>query len=488
MALEFENYILDNVHGFIGLTEIEDKIEHLVIFQRLRRLKQLGLTNWVFPGAEHTRYSHSLGVMHIIDQMATGLGFDDEDRQILRLAGMLHDIGHYPLSHIGEYAYMATPIKTNFIEHVANKIETAVSALSNFDPLKAVEMVPPPKKYHHENMGVEVINANPDIQRLLEDRFGSKATEVKEDICDIITGNLDRKPELSAKVQLLHSELDADRIDYLLRDASSSGASYGSFEVGALIKCLKMRRHSKFKVDIVGVSPKGIGVADQFMISRFFAYSLVIYHKHSSALQMMAQELINWVAHSGMPDFPKPAELMEWIKTHHTQPNYYCFHDQIFMKILEVANLGRYSCDLDLQKLAGVLEQYKALELAKNRPVIELLGNDRKKLQQDVQAQQLYKDLTSPDYLKGNNRIGIFLTAKVTDHIPYDQFCAAYDPAKSPDSSLEEYLIQRLQNGLALIPDNPSEDPILLVDCPNSMIKDLSLYTRVILREYQLPL
>lgn len=111
--IEFVDRILDPVHGFIDLTRVEQKIIELPIFKRMQSLKQLSLTNWVFPGAEHTRYMHSLGVMHIVDLMASNLKdenysvvFSDGQRQVLRLAGLLHDIGHYPLSHVTEYVYM----------------------------------------------------------------------------------------------------------------------------------------------------------------------------------------------------------------------------------------------------------------------------------------------------------------------------------------------------------------------------------------------
>jgi HD superfamily phosphohydrolase len=137
-SITFTNYIFDNVHGYIGLTFIEDQIERLEIFQRLRRIKQLGLVNWVFPGAEHTRYSHSLGVMHIIDQMAIRLDFNDDDRQILRLAGMLHDIGHYPLSHIGEYAYKQVPADIDFFLDNAQKVKDSIERLKEFRALDSV--------------------------------------------------------------------------------------------------------------------------------------------------------------------------------------------------------------------------------------------------------------------------------------------------------------------------------------------------------------
>ena len=100
--LNFTDKILDNVHGFIEYTDVEREIIELPVFKRLQSIKQLSLTNWIFPGAEHTRFIHSLGVMHIADQMAIQLRYTDEERQLVRLAGLLHDLGHYPLSHVGE--------------------------------------------------------------------------------------------------------------------------------------------------------------------------------------------------------------------------------------------------------------------------------------------------------------------------------------------------------------------------------------------------
>lgn len=76
------------------------KIINTDLFKRLQSIKQLSIVNWVFPGSEHTRYIHSLGVMYIADRMAMQLGLSVQERKIVRLAGLLHDIGHYPLSHV----------------------------------------------------------------------------------------------------------------------------------------------------------------------------------------------------------------------------------------------------------------------------------------------------------------------------------------------------------------------------------------------------
>lgn len=103
--IKFVGQVLDNVHGFIPYTAAEKKIMETQLFKRLQSIKQLSVVNWVFPGSEHTRFIHSLGVMHIADKMAISLGLTTKERKILRLAGLLHDIGHYPLSHVCEAPY-----------------------------------------------------------------------------------------------------------------------------------------------------------------------------------------------------------------------------------------------------------------------------------------------------------------------------------------------------------------------------------------------
>ena len=101
--IEFVGRVLDNVHGFIYYTRAEEQIIDTLLFKRLQSIKQLSIVNWVFPGSEHTRYIHSLGVMYIADKIAVRLGLSMEERKIVRLAGLLHDIGHYPLSHVCEF-------------------------------------------------------------------------------------------------------------------------------------------------------------------------------------------------------------------------------------------------------------------------------------------------------------------------------------------------------------------------------------------------
>src|SRR5580704_2581278 len=113
--------IYDVLYGFIPITEWEEKIINSPFFQRLRWIKQLGFANYIFPGAEHNRFAHVIGVMHSMDQMVRGLGLAVPDSELydprsknpaamlhksLRIAALLHDIGTFPFSHAIEYAYI----------------------------------------------------------------------------------------------------------------------------------------------------------------------------------------------------------------------------------------------------------------------------------------------------------------------------------------------------------------------------------------------
>jgi HD superfamily phosphohydrolase len=96
-------HIRDPIHGFIELTPREVDIVDSQVFQRLRRIKQLAFTYLVYPGALHTRFEHSLGVCHIASKMADKLGCDESEKEIVRLASLVHDLGHGPFSHLSEY-------------------------------------------------------------------------------------------------------------------------------------------------------------------------------------------------------------------------------------------------------------------------------------------------------------------------------------------------------------------------------------------------
>ena len=96
--------VRDPIHGFVEIRPTEGAVLDTIVMQRLRQVKQLALASLVYPGAVHTRFDHSLGVLHVADKMCNVLGLNEEHhRSIIRLAALLHDIGHGPFSHVSEY-------------------------------------------------------------------------------------------------------------------------------------------------------------------------------------------------------------------------------------------------------------------------------------------------------------------------------------------------------------------------------------------------
>ena len=119
--------VRDPVHGFISYSREEARLIDSSPLQRLRGVKQLALTSLVYPGATHTRFEHSLGVMHVAGRAAEQVGLSGPERRLVRLAALLHDIGHLPLSHAGEAAAAAlNPSLGQLGEEAHEKITAAL--------------------------------------------------------------------------------------------------------------------------------------------------------------------------------------------------------------------------------------------------------------------------------------------------------------------------------------------------------------------------
>ena len=167
-----KKFIRDSVYGDIRLNEFEVRIMDMPQFQRLRRIKQLGLISLIYPGATHTRFEHCVGTMNLGSKLAEELGLTNDEIELIRASGLLHDIGHGPFSHVSE------------------------GVLS----------------FPHEELTKYVVTET-SMRDLLEEKF-----DVNE-IVDIVNGKGDLGPIVSG-------ELDVDRMDYLLRDSHNTGVTY----------------------------------------------------------------------------------------------------------------------------------------------------------------------------------------------------------------------------------------------------------------------
>lgn len=239
--------IYDSVHGFIHFNELERELIDSPCFQRLHYLHQLGIAYLVYPGATHTRFEHSLGAMElasrIFDQLMLKAKTPPSDivywRQMLRFGALCHDLGHLPFSHTAEKRLL--------------------------------------KNKGHEMWTLEVIKSEElrPLWKKLEKKFGKKS--IIDDICKMALGE-EKAQELGLKFSFSSWEkvfsqivsgdfVGSDRIDYLLRDAKSTGLTYGLFDYSQLIEMLCLVSKDK-----IGIEENGLESCEALLLARHYMY------------------------------------------------------------------------------------------------------------------------------------------------------------------------------------------------------------------------
>jgi len=270
----------DDLHGIIHMEEYERDLVASPWFQRLRRIHQLGLANMVFPGAEHTRFAHSLGVFHLASTLGPRLQdakcIDATELRELRAAALLHDIGHFPFSHGLESVYKAESKK-------ADSTQAARAPLQSGDTAELKEDKEAVEPKFHESLGKQVIEQTTSeggIARILLDnnlqpgRVGS-----------IVVG----QHENLLLNQVLHSDLDVDQLDYLLRDAKATGSTYGLYDVDYLLESLEVARVKDNPVLCVHV--RALHTLEHYVLARYFYYVCILYQKTRCVIEALLQEI-----------------------------------------------------------------------------------------------------------------------------------------------------------------------------------------------------
>ncbi|MCP4247519.1 MAG: HD domain-containing protein [bacterium] len=258
-----DTIVVDSVHGDIRLTPRERRIIDTASFQRLRHLKQLGMGQVTYPNATHSRFAHSLGVLGVMRRVTRvarePLRLSDEDMEDVCLAGLLHDIGHYPYSHLMEKIDHVT-LTEEFIEG-GKSIELDTVAYPD-----------------HEAVGGMIVTG----QRDLITAIGSKARA--QEIAKLFRGEAVGREQLA---KLIHSSLDMDRLDYLLRDAKATGVPYGRIDLNYLLNNMRTSPSG-----MLGVDAKALPAAEQCLFARFFMYRTVYFHKTTFGLEEACRQLL----------------------------------------------------------------------------------------------------------------------------------------------------------------------------------------------------
>jgi uncharacterized protein len=265
--------IHDPIHGTIELSAAETKLVDSRPFQRLRFIKQLGFSEYAFPGATHSRYGHSLGAMQmgtkIIDRLLDKLGLASPDailiRQSVRLAVLFHDLGHAPMSHVSERVMPAVG-------------ELKLGAWVTDETRQAT----------HEDYTVKLL-IDSELTALIETHFGSigvTGSRLAHLVCgyaapqesDAFVVIRDGKHvDLAAILhQIVSGEVDADRMDYLRRDAYYCGVSYGNYDHLWLINNLTVVEHEGRLA--LALSHKGVWAFENFLLARYHMFLSIYYH------------------------------------------------------------------------------------------------------------------------------------------------------------------------------------------------------------------
>lgn len=282
--------VVDSIHGDIHLTSHEWGVVNTASFQRLRRIKQLGMGHFTYPNATHTRFAHSLGVLGIMGRVLDaakdyGLRPGPKMSENLRLAALLHDIGHYPYSHAMET-----------LESVKLTEEIIASPMGKKELNAATPSYP-----KHEQLGALIVNSQEDLIEAIGGEARCRA------VADLFTRSKAADEQLS---KLIHSSLDMDRLDYLLRDSRAAGVPYGSIDVPYLLNNVVVS-----KSGVVGVSKKALPAAEQFLLARYFMYRAVYYHKTTVALDEACRQLLRRARDQNKFHVPRDgAEVKEIVK------------------------------------------------------------------------------------------------------------------------------------------------------------------------------
>ncbi len=232
----------DPIYGYIHIDYqvITDLIDTSV-FQRLRRVRQLSGVHMVFHGAEHSRFSHALGVYELayrflhIKEIKENL--NERESMLFLVTALLHDIGHGAYSHAFEYVF----------------------------------------KVHHESIGATIITTHPEIRNILD--------TIDKDFAEDVASILLKKGKFSLIEQLISSQLDIDRLDYLERDAYFTGTAYGQIDLDRLMRVIVVKDNT------LAFKASGIHAIENYLVARYHMYWQVYYHPKARAYEVILEKI-----------------------------------------------------------------------------------------------------------------------------------------------------------------------------------------------------
>ena len=303
--------VRDPVHNFIELSDEETKLVGTRALQRLRGVRQLALASLVYPGAVHTRFDHTLGVTHVAGLMADALHLASEERTLVRLAALLHDIGHGPFSHVSE----------NALERYAQK--------ANLKPEQKKEKI-------HEILTANIIESDTEILDI-----------IGKERCKAIVKLLSRGHGQPVLKSIVSGPLDADKQDYLLRDSRFCGVQYGVFDIHQLHRSLVLVGSEDEKE--LMIDSDGVHAVEQFVLAKYYLTTNVYRHKVRLITdQMIVRAIILGVEKDCIPAL---RQLYEYDGSSSFVRNYLEWDDARFMETFG-ARAQPSRCKVMLERLS----------------------------------------------------------------------------------------------------------------------------------------
>ena len=287
--------VRDPIHGLIALSQKEVDLINTRGFQRLRRIRQLAMAFLVYPGTLHTRFDHSIGVMHIAGRICNQLKqlrkITAVECERIRLAALLHDIGHGPFSHVSEHLLDKYAPKTG--DSIVEKI--------------------------HEKVTVDIINKDSEIRNVL-------TVEEREFVVEMI----EEKPNRDFRRDIVSSDLDADKMDYLLRDSYFAGVKYGMYDLEKIIE--SCRAHSEKDGSYLAISDEGIYALEQLLLAKLHMTQQVYRHRVRSISDAMIVRGVELAICKGNQELE---QLYQYDGTSEFIENYMEYHDERLIDILK---------------------------------------------------------------------------------------------------------------------------------------------------------
>jgi len=346
--------IKDPVHGTMQFTTAEDNWIKPFIdsphFQRLRHIKQLGMGDFIFPGAVHTRFNHCIGCSYVASQIAQKIGLAEEEKQLVIIACLLHDIGHGPFSHAFEDIFHQKMIRheawTPFFLADYRKPEF-FSAYNKRNPR------------HH----------------LTEEKF----LLIEEMI-------MHKSPTKNLLADIVSSQLDADRLDYLLRDSHFCGVTYGEFDFRWMLNCMTIVDSKKG--ERLGITHKGVGVVEHYLMARRLMTRNIYHYQKKLALEFFLVKLLVHLADS-LEDYAPFAEIKS------TRLGIFLMNANLFnQKVKTAKNTEKHKQEFLMQNYANYkeLSDYDIFSVVKQ---LSALNNQHpaSQLAQRIQNRHLAKNI-----------------------------------------------------------------------------------------------